>query len=165
MYLSSKIQYHIPLTVCHGDLHTENATCDVNRNIQIFDWNTAVLSHPFFHLLEMEEYENTDEFDTECIDTESSDTDYFGRDNFAGIRKSYLSLFQRYEPLSRLWEAYILVRFQHEGLKLSIEVDLAQSKDVLGYVEDQTEKTECLERFIYTIRDFEVDKSSIDTQV
>ncbi len=36
-----------PVTIVHGDLHTGNAVVQPNGSVLIYDWDDAVLSHPF----------------------------------------------------------------------------------------------------------------------
>ena len=36
-----------PVTIVHGDLHTGNAIVQPSGSVLIFDWDDAVLSHPF----------------------------------------------------------------------------------------------------------------------
>ena len=39
-----------PITICHSDLHPGNAVIQSDGSILIFDWDDAVLSHPFLSI-------------------------------------------------------------------------------------------------------------------
>ncbi|MEM7128427.1 MAG: phosphotransferase [Chloroflexota bacterium] len=81
--------FNIPETLIHGDLGTGNVAGDVKHPL-FFDWTEAAISHPFFDIFDM----------------------FFADDlaKRANIRKSYLSVWETYEPQHRLLEAWSIAR-------------------------------------------------------
>ena len=80
--------YGVPQTLIHGDFHGGNVVVKEGRYI-IFDWTDAALSHPFFDLPTLFEFD---------IPAEERE----------GAAKSYLKLWSGFESEERVREAYLL---------------------------------------------------------
>ncbi len=80
--------YSVPQTLIHGDFHGGNVVVKDGRYI-VFDWTDAAVSHPFFDLPTLFEFD---------ISAEKRE----------GLAESYLKLWSGFESEGRVWEAYRL---------------------------------------------------------
>lgn len=81
--------YAVPYTLVHGDLHLNNVALQ-GEDFVFFDWTDGCIAHPFF--------------DTICI---------FNIEDplvQAQLRDSYLRVWEAYEPVERLLEAWALAK-------------------------------------------------------
>ncbi len=80
--------YNLPYTLVHGDFHGGNIALQGER-IRFFDWTDACVTHPFFDLPVL--------------------IDFDEQESGAALRDAYLAEWTAYEPLERLREAYAIV--------------------------------------------------------
>ncbi len=87
------VEYKIPQTLVHGDLHLGNVALD-NDNYLLFDWTDSCITHPFFDMFLF----------------------YFSRKNIPflspvkAVRNEYLNQWTVYESKSRVLEAWELAK-------------------------------------------------------
>lgn len=72
--------------------------------------------------------------------------------------ESYLCLLQRYEPLGRLWKAFSLARILRSAWKMSANMDLPESEDILDEFAGDKSGACHAEACIKGIHDFEAAK-------
>ena len=86
--------YSIPHTLVHGDLHSGNVSRKDDKFVY-FDWTDACVSHPFFDLSILIDYE-----------APQRDGPLAGHH----LLSTYFSVWTEYEPIERLWQAWELAR-------------------------------------------------------
>ena len=102
--------YAIPYTLVHGDFHAGNIALQ-GEKIRFFDWTDACVTHPFFDLPVLIEYDAQEHADA--------------------LRDAYLAEWTAYESLERLHEAYAISSIlgslhqavSYQGIFNGMEVD------------------------------------------
>lgn len=83
--------YNVPQTLAHGDFHAGNVVIHEGDYI-IFDWTDACISHPFFDVTPILEYDIAEQWP----------------DEYARLQQFYIDQWAGYEPAERLMEAWRL---------------------------------------------------------
>lgn len=89
---SKLLDYSVPATLVHGDLHLGNVAIEKGRLIY-FDWTDACIAHPFMDMLPI--------FDERELEVRIQ------------LRDQYLSLWIDFEPMHRLLDLWTLCEVVH----------------------------------------------------
>lgn len=112
----------VPLSVCHGDLHTENMTQPRNgESVKLFDWYDSTVSHPFFDVAGSHLFSSTK--CTCMLLTMWEDAGF-------GSKREFVELLKIANTLEALWRVYYRIRRwskRRDRLHWSTELDACSS--------------------------------------